>query len=166
MYCDATLFFDTRLEALSVCETNIISLPSPEQASNLGYGIRLITSASTDLIFRESSSVSSSTKSFSGCQICIIRLECGMTIRTNNIKIKSDISSCSQIPAIELRLSLPDPLQSLIMEIPPLEDLPLFTTKAEAGANFLGTVRKELISSPQFAKSTNWWTSHVLLEKT
>ena len=89
-----------------------------------------------------------------------------MTIRTNNIKIRSDISSCSQIPAIELRLSLPDPLQSLIMEIPPLEDLPLFTTKAEAGANFLGTVRKELISSPQFAKSTNWWTSHVLLEKT
>ena len=79
-----------------------------------------------------------------------------MTIRTNNIKIRSDLSSCSQIPAFKLRLSLPDPLQSLIMEFPPLEDLPLFTTKAETGANFLGTVRKELLSNPQFAKSTNW----------
>ena len=71
-----------------------------------------------------------------------------MTIRTNNIKIRSDLSSCSQIPVIKLRLSFPDPLQSLIMEILLLRDLPLFTTKAEAGANFLGTVRKELISSP------------------
>ena len=43
--CIASLFFDTPLEALSVCETYITSLPSPEQASNLGYGIWLITSA-------------------------------------------------------------------------------------------------------------------------
>ena len=97
--CIATLFFDTPLEALSVCETNIISLHSPEQASNLGYGFWLITSASTAFIFRESSSVSSSTKSFFGCQICIITSECGMTIRMNNIKIRSDLSSCSQHPS-------------------------------------------------------------------
>ena len=57
-----------------------------------------------------------------------------MTIRTNNVNIRSDLSSCSLISAIKLRLLLPDPLQSLIMEIPPLEELPLFTTKA--GANF------------------------------
>ena len=53
--CIATLFFDTPLEALSVCETNIISLSSPEQATNLGYGIWLVTSGNSDVIFRESS---------------------------------------------------------------------------------------------------------------
>ena len=110
--------------------------------------IWLIRSASTVFIFRELSSVSSSTKSFSGCQICIITLEYGMTIRTNHIKTRSDLSSSSPIPANEMRLSLPHPLHFSIMEILPLEDLPLFTTKTEAGANFLGTVRKVLISSP------------------
>ena len=34
------------------------------------------------------------------------------------------------------------------MEVPPFEDLPLFTRKAGAGANILGTVRIELFNSP------------------
>ena len=45
--CLATLYFHSVLTALSVCDTKKIMLPTPEKATNLGYGIWLITSAST-----------------------------------------------------------------------------------------------------------------------
>ena len=70
-----------------------------------------------------------------------------MQIHTGHIIIRSDLASCSTIPAIKLRLSLPDPLESLIMQVPPLGDLPLYTSKAEAGVTLLKAVRKKLISS-------------------
>ena len=149
--CIATLFFDSSVDALSVCDTSLVSLPSTEQATNLGFGIWLITSANDDFIFREShaTAASSKTQSFAGCRICIITLECGMQIMTKHIKIRSDLSSCSHIPAIKLQVSLPNPLASLIMEVPPLEDLPLYDSKAEAGVKLLKQVRKELVHSPR-----------------
>ena len=149
--CIAALYFFSSIDALAVCETTAISLPSIEQATHLGFGIWLITSANADFTFRESSSLATSTssRSFVGCHICIITLACGMQIHTGNIIIRSDLASCSTIPAIKLRLSLTDPLESLIMQVPPLDDLPLYTSKAEAGVTLLKAVRKKLISSPR-----------------
>ena len=149
--CFATLYFFSPIDALAVCETTAITLPSIEQATNLGFGIRLITSANADFTFRESSSLATSTssRSFAGCHICIITLACGMQIHRGHIIIRSDLASCSTIPAIKLRLSLPDPLESLIMQVPPLDDLPLYTSKAEAGVTLLKAVRKKLLSSPR-----------------
>ena len=147
--CLATLFFDTPLEALTVCETSSITLPSIEQATNLGFGIWLITSANADFSFRELRSSSQQGPSFPGCRICIISLECGVQLMTDNIKIRSDLSSCNEIPPIKLRVSLPNPLSSLIMEVPPLEDLPLYTSNAEAGVKLLKEVRKELSKNPR-----------------
>ena len=149
--CIATLYFFSPIDALAVCETIAITLPSIEQATNLGFGIWLITSANADFTFRESSSLATSTssRSFVGCHICIITLACGMQIHMGHIIIRSDLASCSTIPAITLRLSLPDLLQSLIMQVPPLDDLPLYTSKAEAGVALLKAVRKKLISSPR-----------------
>ena len=149
--CIATLFFDSPVDALSVCDTSLHPLPSTEQATNLGFGIWLITSANDDFIFRESHATAASSKiqSFAGCRICIITLECGMQIMTKDIKIRSDLSSCNHIPAIKLRVSLPNPLASLIMEVPPIEDLPLYDSKAEAGVKLLKQVRKKLVHSPR-----------------
>ena len=145
------MFFFSLIDALAVCETTAITLPSIEQATNLGFGIWLITSANADFNFRESSSLATSTssRSFVGCHICIITLACGMQIHTGPIIIRSDLASCSTIPAIKLRLSLPEPLESLIMQVPPLDDLPLYTSKAEAGVTLLKAVRKKFISSPR-----------------
>ena len=111
--CIATLYFFSPIDALAVCETTAITLPRIEQAMNLGFGIWLITSANADFTFRESSSLATSTssRSFVGCHICIITLACGMQIYTGHIIIRSDLASCSTIPAIKLRLSLPDPLE-------------------------------------------------------
>ena len=148
--CIATLYFFSPNDALAVCETTAINLPSIEQATNLGFGIWLITSANAAFTCRESSSLAKSTssRSFAGCHICTITLACGRQIHTWHI-IRSDPASCSTIPAIRLRLSLPDPLESLIMQVPPLDDLPLYTSKAEAGVTLLKAVRKKLISSPR-----------------
>ena len=145
------MYFFSPIDAPAVCETTAITLPSIEQATNLGFGIWLITSANTDFTFRESSSLATSTssRSFVGCHICIITLACGMQIHTGHIIIRSDLAACSTIPAIKLRLSLPDPLESLIMQVPPLDVLPLYTSKAEAGVTLLKAVRKKLISSPR-----------------
>ena len=149
--CIATLYFFSPIDALAVCETTAITLPSTEQASNLGFGICLITSANADLTFRESSllATSSSSRSFVGCHIWIITLACGMQIQTGLIIIRSDLATCSTTPAIKLRLSLPDPLESVILQVPPLDDLPLYTSKAEAGVTLLKAVRKKLINSPR-----------------
>ena len=139
------------IDALAVCETNAITLPSIEEATNLGFGIWLITSADADFTFRESSSlvISSSSRAFAGCHTCIITLACGMQNHTGHIIIRSDLASCSTTPTNKLRLSFPDPLESLIMQVPPLDDLPLYTSKAEAGVTLLKAVRKKLISSPR-----------------
>ena len=72
-----------------------------------------------------------------------------MQNHTGHIFIRSDHASCSTIPAIKLRLSLPDPLESLIMQVPLLDDLPLYSTKAEAGVISLKAVQRKLISSPR-----------------
>ena len=149
--CIATLYFFSPNDALAVCETTAITLPSIEQATELGFGIWLITSSNVDFTFRESSSLatSASSRSFAGCHICNITFACGMQIHTEHIIIRSDLDSCSTIPAIKLRLSLPDPLETLIMQVPPLDDLLFYTSKAEAGVTLLKAVRKKLISSPR-----------------
>ena len=90
---------------------------------------------------------SSKTQSFASCRICIITLECGMQIMTKHIKIRSDLSSCNHIPAIKLRVSLPNPFASLIMQVPPSENLPSYDSKPEAGVKLLKQVHKELIHS-------------------
>ena len=90
MHCYAVFFGP--IDALAVCETVAIPLPSIEQATNVRFGIWLLKSATADFIFRESSSLatSSSSKSFEGCNLCIITLTCGMQIHTGHIIIRSN----------------------------------------------------------------------------
>ena len=72
-----------------------------------------------------------------------------MQVHTGHIIMRSHLESCSTIPAIKLRFSLPDPLESLFMQVPALDDLPLDTSKAEVGVNLLKAVRRKLVSSPR-----------------
>ena len=53
--CIVTLYFFSPIDALAVCETTAITLRSVTQATNLGFGIWLVTSANTDSTSRESS---------------------------------------------------------------------------------------------------------------
>ena len=142
------MYSSTASEALAVCDTTIVQLPAIEQATNLGYGICLIQSAHA-VTLREVSSSSVQGSSFRGCRICLITLACGMQIMTDNIKIRSDLSSCAHIPPIKLQVSLPIPKASLVMEVPPLEELPFYKSKAEAGVKLLREVKLQLAKGPK-----------------
>ena len=143
--------FFSPFDALALCETTANTLLSIEQATNLGFGIWLMTSANADFTFHEpfSSATSTSSRSIAGCHLCVFTFACGMQIHTWHVIIRSDLASCSTIPANKFRLSLPDPHESLIMRVPPLDDLPLYNSKAEARVTLLKAVLKKLISSPR-----------------
>ena len=68
---------------------------------------------------------------------------------TNNIKIRSDLSSCAHIPPIKLQVSLPNPIASLVMEVPPLQELPFYTSKADAEVKLLMEVKLQLAKGPK-----------------
>ena len=155
--CLSTLFFFSPLEALAICDTQLFYLPNIERAENLGFGIWLITSSSDSFVFSESHTDPSvpEISTYQGCNICLISLSCGMQIATKNIKIRSDLESCKFIPPIKLQLQLPDPLFSLISEVPSVDELPYYSSKPQASIDLLRNVRKELLKSPKAAKLEN-----------
>ena len=150
--CLATLFFKGSVEALQICETEQILLPAAEKAENLGFGVWLITSATTAYTLIEtdtSSTTSSGIIKYPGCRICIVTLECGKQLVGPHIKIRSDLSTCEQLPAIKVKVKLPDPLAQLWSELPEVDDMPYFSTKSEAGIAMLKEVRENLLESPK-----------------
>ena len=149
--CLANLYFKDSVEALQTCETEQI-LPSTEKAENLGYGAWLITSASTACTLYESdteSTTSSGITKYPGCRICIITLKCGRQMSGPHIKIRSDLSTCEQLPAIKVNVKFPDPLKQLRSELPAIEDMPYYSTKTEAGVALLKEVRERLLEGPK-----------------
>ena len=133
--CLATLYFHNTVTAMSVCDTERIRLPTPEQATNLGYGIWLIKSASDAFTLREYSIQNDNIPhkhERRGCNVCIITLECGTQLISKNIKIRPDLQHCNQIPAATITVILPDPLEHLIATLPDISKLPYFNSKAEA----------------------------------
>ena len=69
------------------------------------------------------------------------------------IKIRSDLSTCQQLPAIKVKL--PDPLAQLWSELPEVDDMPYFSTKSEAGIATLKKVRENLLESPKLRDPEN-----------
>ena len=144
--CLATLYYQDPIVALAVCETRKILLPIPEKATNLGFGIWLITSA-RHFKWRQhiiSGTESTAKENKDGCKICLITLKCGEQLISKHIKIRSDLSSCSTIPAVQIDVKLDDPLQKLISTVPDLDQLPYFKSKADANIALFQQMKLEL----------------------
>ena len=127
-------------------------MPATEKAENIGYGVWLITSATTAYILFESdteSTTSSSIVKNPGCRICIITLKCGKQLSGDHIKIRSDHSTCEELPTTKVNVIFPDPLLELWSELPETDDMPFYSTKAEAGKATLIEVRETLLNSPK-----------------
>ena len=153
--CLATLYFHSTMTALTVCETEKLLLPTPEKATNLEYGIWLITSASAAFSLREYSLDELNTpkrEDHPGCNICLITLDCGTQLISKYMKIRPDLDSCDKIPAKRISVSLPDSLAHLISELPDLDDLPYFESTTDAGVKLLREVKAQLIDSPHLTK--------------
>ena len=76
--CLVILYFGIIMDALEVCETVTVPLPLKAEATNLGYGVWLITSANANFEFRENymdAKTLAGSKTVKGCRICVITLE-------------------------------------------------------------------------------------------
>ena len=106
--CLATPFFKGSVEALQICDTEQIALPATEKAENLGFGVWLITSATTAYTLFESDAAPTTSSGIINCprcRICIITLKCGMQLVGPDIKFRSDLSTCEQLPAFKKKLN-------------------------------------------------------------
>ena len=154
--CLATLFFKGSVEALQICDTEQIALPATKKAENLGFGVWLITSATTAYTLFESDTASTSSSGiikYPGCRVCIITLECGKQLVGPHIKIRSGLSTCEQLPTIKINVKFPDPLKQLWSELPEVYDMPYFSTNSAAGIAMLKEVREHLFDSPKMRDS-------------
>ena len=125
-------------------------LPNPEGAQNLGYGIWLLTSASSDFTLSEigmSENGRHTNIPHKGCNICLITLKCGHTMFSDHIKIRADLQSCQYLPAKRINVKLPDPLEHLIDSVPNINELPRYETSTDANLDLLKKVKTEFIYS-------------------
>ena len=103
--CLATLFFNGSVEVLQICDTEQLALPTTEKAENLGFGVWLITSATTAYTPFETNTASTTSSGRiknPGRGICIITLECRRQLVGPHIKHRSDLGTCEQLPATEI----------------------------------------------------------------
>ena len=50
----------------------------------------------------------------------------------DHIKIRSDLGTCEEMSAIKVNVKFPDPLLEVWSELPETDDMPYYSTKAEA----------------------------------
>ena len=119
-----------------------------ERAQNLGYGIWLLTSASSDFTLSEIGTDENGRHTnipHKGCNICLITLKCGHTMFSDHIKIRADLQSCQYLPAKRINVKLPDPLEHLIDSVPNINELPKYESSTEANLDLLKKVKTEFI---------------------
>ena len=134
------------------------SIAGNRKSRKLGYGVWLMTSATTAYTLFESdteSTTSSGIVKHPGCRICFIELKCGKQLSGDHIKIRSDLSTCEEMPAIKVNVEFPDPQLELCSEHPETDDMPYYSTKAEAGIAMLKEVRETLLDSPKLRDPKN-----------
>ena len=154
--CLSLLFFGNLVQAMKVCDVKPVTLPIKERAVSLRYGIWLITAASADYTLTESymnSSTPVGSSSFPGCRICVVTLACGKQISGPNIRIRSDLQSCSKIPATIMNVDLPVPLSNVLTALPSIDELPMYATRSQANIALLKSIKDEIkYVSPALAK--------------
>ena len=149
--CLAILFFKGNLNTLKVCDTEQIQLTSTEKAESLGFWVWLITSATSACTLFESdkeSTTASGLEKFPGCHICTVILDCGKQLVRPNIKYRSHLATCEQLPAIKINVHFQDPISNLLSELPKLEDMPYYESRTEAGIELFKEVEKKLLKIP------------------
>ena len=149
--CLAVLYFGNVMDAIEVCDTEAVTLPLKEKATNLGYGIWLITSTSSNFKFRESymnATTTAGSTMIDGCRICLVSLSCGKQLIGPNVRIRSDLSTCMKVPPLKLNVTLPEPMARLFSLIPTVDQLPHYNTRVEANIQLLSSLKLELQSQP------------------
>ena len=145
------------------CQLKTVQLPTKEKAQNLVLGRWQITRATDDYLLAERPANSSGlmdAKHLDGCKSCIVTIACGHEIEGDNVLIKSDLASCSNIKPVKLDISLPSALTKLFGKLPPLPDLPNMVDLKTAQSHLFQKFQLELTKLP-----TDLRTNQHLLDK-
>ena len=149
--CLAVLCFENVMDEIEVCDTEVVTLPVNEKATNLVYGIWLITPSSPNFRFRESY-MNATTKAGSTmverCPICLVSLSCGKQLIAPNFRIRSDLSFSMKIPPLKLNVTLPESMARLLSLIPTVNQLPHYNTRVDANIQLLSSLSLELQFQP------------------
>ena len=149
--CLAVLHFANIMDAIEVCDTEAVTLPLKEKSTNLGYGIRLITPTSPNCKFRESymnATTTAGSTMIDGCQICLVSLSCGKQLIGPNVRMRSDLSTCMNVPPLKLNVTLTEPMARLVSLISTVDQLPHYNTRVDADIQLLNSLKLELQSQP------------------
>ena len=141
------------MDALEVCDTVPVPLPLKVKATNLGYVIWLLTSAQANFEFNENymdATTIAGSETVEGCRICLITLECGKQLTGENIRIRSDLSSCAKVPPVKLDVALPEPRANYFSLLPTVGELPYDKSEVEADMKLLKSVKLELQAQPLY----------------
>ena len=144
----ATLKFHQAITALKVCDTEKVLLLKPERAQNPGYGIWLLTSASSDFSLSEIGIDGNGQQTnipHKGCNICLTTLKCGHTMFSDHIELRAYLPSCRYLPAKRVNLKLPDPLVQLVDSVLNIDELPKYEISAEANLDLLKSKLNSII---------------------
>lgn len=147
--CLATLYFGTTHDAIKACRLRQQTLPLTEQAKNLGHGRWLITSASDNYMFRETSTILTGPQQapqHKGCRACIMVLGCNRQLEGPNVHIRSDLSTCNTMKPTRFDLNLTRPLSDIFNTLPELVKLPRFPTLVAAQNVLYEEVQKAVIT--------------------
>ena len=85
--CLATPKFHHAITALKICDTEKVVLPDPEREQKIGYGIWLLTSASSDFTLSEIGKDENGGQTnipHKGCNIRLITLKCGHNVQRSH----------------------------------------------------------------------------------
>ena len=157
--CLSLLFFGNLVQAMQVCNVKPYQLPTTERALNLRYGIWLIVSASPNFQLRRSQMTSlqpAHSSTVDGCKICIVTLGCGEQLSGPNLHLRSDLDSCSLLPAVTVNVLLPDPLAAVLSTLPSVAELPFYNTKTSAAIDLLKSIKHDIkyINNPSRANDS------------
>ena len=140
--CLAVLYFGNVMDAIEVCDTEAVTLPLKEKATNLGYGIWLRSSTSPNFKFRESymnATTTAGSTMADRCQICLVSLSCGKQLIGSNVRIRSDLGTCMTVPPLKLNVTQPEPMTRLFSLIATVDQLPHYNTRVEVNIQLLNS---------------------------
>ena len=139
------------MDANEFCDTEAVTLLLREKATNLHYGIWLITTTSPNFKFVESY-MNATTKVGStmvdGSHICFVSLSCGKPLIDSNVRIRSDLSTFMKVPPLKVKVTLPEPMARLFSLIPIVNQLPHYNIRVEANLQLLNSLNLQLYSPP------------------
>ena len=102
------------------------TLPTPEKATKLGYGLFRLREYSI-----RSDNLPGSTE-HPGCNVCVVTLKCGTQLIGKYLKDSPDLHCFKNIPSKRVEIKRLDPLQHLISNVRDLSVLHFYQSKIDS----------------------------------